>query len=116
MIVVRNRTQPRRYPAMALTEQQFKRVSALLAGLKEHKNELTGNSANFVSDQITRHDRYAEDMFLSPRQMQWLEDLYMKHVGPLSDLPSDNTGLDVGDDEADSPPQRGRPLDDDIPF
>lgn len=92
---------------MAITEEQNERLTEMLQALEPEIKNLGQASANFVRDQIKRHDRYGTQMFISPKQNAWLEDLYEKYAG--------GTKLDRQDD--DRPDDEQSPeIDDEIKF
>lgn len=65
---------------------------------------LSDRSRTFVDDQIARHARYGQSMFLSPKQEKWLTDLYEEHVGTKPET------VDQDDPESDGrrpPPDMG---------
>lgn len=71
---------------MALSKEMYERVTLILEQLAPERGKLKGRSIEFFDDQVKRRDRYGEDMFLSPKQISWLENLYEEHVGPLDHL------------------------------
>ena len=99
-----------------LTDETFERVSLILEQLGAVRGKIKGRSLEFFDDQVARHAKYGQDMFLSSKQQGWLEKIYEEHVGPLDKL----EGL-VGDDP-DATPNRNKldanttDLDDEIPF
>lgn len=96
---------------MAITEEQNERLTEILQALEPEIKKLGQASANFVRDQIKRHDQYREAIFVSPKQWAWLEDLYEKYAGGTKQDTraeiNDTPDPDWGDDE----PER-----DEIPF
>lgn len=93
---------------MALTEEQNERLTAILQALEPEMAKLGQASQNFVQDQIRRHNQYDDRMFISPKQLAWLEDLYEKYAGgekevgdsraPANEI-NDTPDPDWGDDE-----------------
>jgi len=79
-----------------LTEEQYEHVALILSELAPVVDDLNDSPANFVRDQIARHEQYGARMFMSPKQIAWLERLHEEHVGTASHAqPSDLTD-DVG--------------------
>lgn len=76
---------------MSLTLQETNRLSSMLAALEPEKGAMTNSAASFVGDQIDRFAKYKSDTHMSPKQMEWLESLYVKHVGSLDGLNLSNT-------------------------
>jgi hypothetical protein len=68
---------------MALSDEQNDRLTLLLQQLEPEIKNMKGSAPGFVRDQIERHDKYGAAMFLSPKQLSWLESLYEQNVGPL---------------------------------
>lgn len=95
-----------------LEAEEFSRVSQIideLAPLAE-EGKLYEAANNFVNDQVDRKKQYGERMFISPKQVAWLERLHEEHVGTaVHQEPKD--AVDELDRRA--PP---RDMDDDIPF
>lgn len=98
---------------MAITEEQNERLTEILQALEPEIKKLGQVSANFVRDQIKRHDQYHEAMFVSPKQWAWLEDLYEKYAGGTKE---DHRHDDEPDDEQDTERGGSREIDDEIPF
>jgi hypothetical protein len=73
---------------MTLYPAAFERLQAMLEALEPEIKNMTGQSPKFVRDQIDRAAKYGERIFITPRQIAWLEDLYAKHVGSLDALPT----------------------------
>lgn len=85
---------------MALTEEQNERLTAILQALEPEIKNLGQASQNFVRDQIERHAKYDDKMFISPKQKAWLEDLYEKYAGGAKEVGNsrDAEHDDGGDD------------------
>lgn len=80
---------------MAITEEQNERLTQILQALEPEIKNLGQASANFVRDQIKRHDQYHEAIFVSPKQWAWLTDLYEKYAGGMKqEAPKDDSDLD----------------------
>lgn len=104
-----------------MTPAQDERLTLILQGLEPCRKELYAKARDFVDDQIKRHDQYGQRMFVSPRQIKWLEDLYKEFVGgelPAAEDdyrgPEQTARDDMGDERVGSM----QPLDpdDEIPF
>lgn len=63
-----------------LEAEEFARVARLIDELDEAKGVYTAG-ANFIRDQVARKKEYGERMFLSPKQVKWIEDLHAEFVG-----------------------------------
>ena len=92
---------------MPMTMEQTEYLSQLLQGLEPVSKELNPNSRNFVADQVKRFDQYGANMFLSPKQLKWLEDLHQEFVGELPE---------AGAKQEEPPDQESDAIDDKIPF
>ena len=89
--------------------QQLERLKLMLEQLEPEIPSMKGASVGFVQDQIERLRIYDARMTLSEKQRAWLEDLYVKFVGPLDGLEgyklkpltkvNPATGADETDDE-----------------
>lgn len=66
---------------MALSDEQHERLELILDGLEAVRAKLNDRSRTFVDDQIARHEKYGQQMFLSPKQEKWLTGLYKEFVG-----------------------------------
>lgn len=100
---------------MALTEAQNQRITVLLQALEPHVGQMTGASPGFVQNQVQRHNQYGDQMFISPKQIAWLEDLYSQYCGPTTELPQEeDPSADY--DDPDGKSKTKKPIDDDIPF
>jgi len=66
-----------------LSETEYKKLASVLEdlGKPEVLGALKDNSANFVRDQIKRHKQWGSDMFISDKQMSWLQNLHEEFVG-----------------------------------
>lgn len=95
---------------MAISDEQNTRLTAILTALDAEFKRLPERSANFVRDQMKRHDEHGDRIFMSPKQWAWLEDLFKTYAGgeaPLDDRPADdedNSDHDPRDDDDDSIP------------
>lgn len=94
-----------------LTPQAFERLTTIVEALSVERGALKGASVGFVDDMKERIERYGARVFVSPKQLAWLENLYTQHVGSLDAVTTshDNARVDVLGDDADD-------LGDDIPF
>lgn len=81
------------YPPMSLDDKQNERLTEILQVLGAERPSMKQHEANFVTDQIQRHDQYGEDIRLSPKQWNWLEALYQRHA-KLPDETPDERGVD----------------------
>lgn len=90
-----------------MTPDMFERLQAQLAALEPEIKNMRGTSPGFVRDQIARVASYGVNVRMSPKQQQWLDDLYEEYVGPLDALPdldAEPAGRDEvlnGDDDPD---------------
>lgn len=92
---------------MALTDDEYTLLQTILQGLEGELGRIGGNSLTFVQDQIKREKEWGQDIRLSPRQWEWLKDLYASKVGVLP--AQGRVAGKMSDDEADD-------IDDSIPF
>jgi hypothetical protein len=60
---------------------EFRRVENMLHELEPHIKDMKGQAPVFLKDQIARAAKWQTDMFLSPKQLQWIESLYEEHCG-----------------------------------
>lgn len=79
---------------MALTEEQDKHLTELLDDLKAVSDDIYPNGQKFVLEQVARHEQYGARMFLSPKQLAWLESLHGEFCQqkPKSDLVKKGAG------------------------
>ncbi len=66
-----------------LTEDQQSHLETLLSGLFDVKAKLNDKSRAFVDQIEERYNQYETNLFLSAKQLAWLEKLYTEFVGPL---------------------------------
>jgi ribosome assembly protein YihI (activator of Der GTPase) len=66
-----------------LSEHEEWHLEQLLNGLGENRAKLKSGEQKFVDDTTERYNKYGTNIFLSPKQLSWLEALYTKHVSPL---------------------------------
>jgi len=66
-----------------LTEDQQSRLETLLSGLFDVKAKLNEKSRDFVNQIEERYNKFESNLFLSAKQLSWLEKLYTEFVGPL---------------------------------
>lgn len=100
-----------------MTLEQFERLQQILQALEPETKNMRGRSPDFVRDQLERVDRFGVNVSVTPRQMTWLEDLYVEHVGSLDALggaaPTDAENREdvLGEDpEDDEDPAPKRPV------
>ena len=66
-----------------LTEDQQSHLETLLSGLFAVKAKLNEKSRAFVDQIEDRYNKFESNLFLSAKQLSWLEKLYTEFVGPL---------------------------------
>jgi hypothetical protein len=66
-----------------LSEHEEWHLEQLLNGLGENRAKLKSGEQKFVDDITERYNKFECNIFLSAKQLAWLEALYNKHVGPL---------------------------------
>jgi hypothetical protein len=64
-----------------MTLEEFERVQNMLSELAPHLKDMKGQAPVFLKDQIARAEKWGADMFLSFKQLQWIESLYAEHCG-----------------------------------
>ena len=69
-------------------------------------DSITGNSEGFAREQTAKFKRWGDDMYISPKQAQWLESIHEKHVGTRPTT----VARPMRDDEADED------MNDEVPF
>lgn len=94
-----------------LSSAEYVQLKDLLTDFEGVVDQLKGNSKSFVEDQISRHAKYGDRMFISPKQMQWLRDLHSEYIGTVSHSTAKEE-RELGDEDDD----RGDDMDDEIPF
>ena len=67
----------------------LERVQNMLHELEPHIKHMKGKAPEFLKDQLARAEKWGTDMFLSPKQLQWIESLYEEHCGQKPDEPDD---------------------------
>jgi hypothetical protein len=67
-----------------LDSDQEDHLTRLLTGLDEVKTKLNSKSAEFFEQMQERFEEYGSNTRLSAKQLDWLENLYKEHVGPLN--------------------------------
>lgn len=103
---------------MSISAKENTELTAILAALMSPatKDNLKPHEANFVQDQSERHNKWGADIFISPKQWNWLKVLYERETGDKAeDLPNDEDELDEGKDLYGSNDLDGL-SDDEIPF
>lgn len=63
---------------MPLSAQEHEELTEILQVLQAERGSLNERSQQFVDDQIERFERYGESTTLSPKQWNWLRELYEK--------------------------------------
>lgn len=96
-----------------LSESEYERVALMLSELAPEVDSMNETPANFVRDQIARHEKFGPSMFMSPKQLAWLERLHEEFVGTASHAKTSDLTDDVGPGSND-PRFNGEA--DDIPF
>ena len=81
MVVVHKRPKLGKYPMPQLEPAEYSRISLVIDELADVVDDLKESARNFVSDQIERKKQYGERMFLSPKQINWLDSLHNEYVG-----------------------------------
>jgi hypothetical protein len=66
-----------------MSPDEFERLEHILNSLEPETKRMNDNARRFVQDQIERVERYGINVRMSPKQMDWLESLHTKLVGPL---------------------------------
>lgn len=94
-----------------LSESDYNKLCDMLAELAPCIDGMNETPAKFVRDQIERQEKFGPSMFMSPKQMAWLQRLHEEHVGTASHS-SDLT--EMGEPSSDDPRFNGEA--DDIPF
>lgn len=88
----------------ALDEKAYAKFSLMLEELAPEVDGMKEVPQSFVKDMIDKHEQYGERMFVSPKQLQWLERLHEEFVGNTDHAQESND------------PRSDRDMDDDIPF
>lgn len=102
---------PQLYP------EEYSRVSLVIDELAPlaAEGKLYDAANGFVNDQVERKKQYGERMFISPKQIAWLDKLHEEFVGTAE--PQEPKGVD---EEVKREPsratRRNSDMDDDIPF
>lgn len=84
---------------------------------KGEKSCITGRAVGFVRDQIQREHNYGQSIFMSPKQMKWLREIYADVTG--EDRPKEGRDDLEPVDERVNRQASGRPAnydDEEIPF
>lgn len=97
-----------------LYPEAFEKMKQMVEALAPIADSLPGAAPGFITDMSNKIALYGEEVFCSPKQLEWIKSLYAKHAS------SDGEPLAV--DEAMSPDRERNDLigsddiDDDIPF
>lgn len=75
---------------MPLTNDQYSHVYGLLDDLKPYVRDMKDVPANFTREMLTKRDTYGINMFISPKQIAWLERLHDEFCGTRD--PDDSGG------------------------
>lgn len=95
---------------MALSSDENRRLTDMLQDLTAAKG-LKPHEEKFVQDQLERHAKWGADIFLSPKQLNWLEVLHERETGQKRDKDEPDD-----EEETEDPDAFRRDLDDEIPF
>jgi len=79
--------------------KEFERVYSMLTELEPHIKEMKGKAPDFLRDQLERAEKWQAEMFLSPKQLQWIESLYEEHCGAKPEPSEDDADEDELGDE-----------------
>lgn len=94
---------------MAITREQFDRLTEMLDALKPHVSKLNNFEQKFVTDQISRLEKWGDRIFMSEKQWKMIAKIYEEAIGDTADIPNEA--------DADAETRRDYKLDDDeIPF
>jgi hypothetical protein len=66
-----------------LSEHEEWHLEQLLNGLNENRGKLKSGEATFVDSVTERFSKYGTNIFITAKQLAWLETLYSRHVAPL---------------------------------
>lgn len=85
-------------------EEERRKLKPLLEALSHHRGSLSANARDFYDQQVERHAKYGNGMFLSIKQWAWLVSLYEQNCGPIAHLEEDGPEddepeHDISDDE-----------------
>lgn len=94
-----------------LSSDDYTKLKDMLTDLAGVVDQLKGNSKSFVEDQISRHEKYGDRMFISMKQTQWLRDLHSEYVGTVAHA-TPKEEREVGEEDDD----RGDDMNDEIKF
>jgi len=81
-----------------LDEKQYAHMSRILDELEPEVNKLDQVPKGFVQDMLDKRGQYGERMFVSPKQLSWLERLHEEFVGD-TDHAAEGDGRDPRSDE-----------------
>ena len=95
-----------------LEAEEFARVASVINELAPLAEEgaLYEAANGFVNDQVERKKEYGERMFISPKQIAWLDKLHDEFVGTAE--PQEPKGIDGRRDD----PRSDEDMDDSIKF
>jgi hypothetical protein len=66
-----------------LSEHEEWHLEQLLNGLNENRAKLKSGEATFVDSVTERFSKYGTNIFITAKQLNWLEALYSRYVTPL---------------------------------
>jgi hypothetical protein len=97
-----------------LESKSYEELKTILTDLEAVVDQLKGNSKNFVTDQIDRHAKYGDRMFISSKQLDWLKNLHEEYVGTV--LNAEGRARSGENEEERGERERDDDIDDEIPF
>ncbi len=87
----------------ALYPEAYAEFARMLEELGPEITNMKDTPRNFMSDMVEKNKLYGERVFVSPKQLAWVKQLHEEYVG--------NTDHDLS-----ARSERGKDMDDDIPF
>lgn len=84
---------------MALSETALERLNIQLENLTSVAAKLPTRAKAFVEDQVKRVDQWGSKIIMSPKQVQWLDDLHKEYCADAPPLPGDDDRERDEDDE-----------------
>lgn len=101
---------------MALSAKENEQLTDMLERIRPNVDQLTDWQKSFIRDQMDRHAKYGDTMFLSAKQWAKIKEIYNDCVGDEDPDEQDDIENDP-DYERDQDDERVEvDLDDDIPF